>query len=216
MKGIVLAGGSGTRLHPLTHAVSKQILPVYNKPMIYYPLSLLMQGGIRDILVISTPNHLELFRALLGDGSRLGINIDYAEQPTANGIAEAFLIGEKHVADDPVALVLGDNIFHGSGMPGVLRESIRDVVSCTLFGAAVEDPERYGVGEVDASGNLLSIEEKPKRPRSNLAVTGLYLYSNDVVDIARDVRPAARRTGNNGRQQDLPWNGAGPVRRPRS
>ncbi|MFF4349415.1 glucose-1-phosphate thymidylyltransferase RfbA [Streptomyces sp. NPDC001530] len=192
MKGIVLAGGSGTRLHPLTHAVSKQILPVYNKPMIYYPLSVLMLGGIREILVISTPDHLELFRVLLGDGSRLGINIDYAEQPTANGIAEAFFIGEKHIGDDAVALVLGDNIFHGPDMSSILRGNMRNIDGCTLFGAAVKDPERYGVGEVDAAGNLLSIEEKPKRPRSNLAITGLYLYSNDVVEIARDVQPSQR------------------------
>lgn len=192
MKGIVLAGGSGSRLYPLTHAVSKQLLPVYNKPMIYYPLSVLMLGGIREILVISTPSHVGLFRGLLGDGSRLGISIEYAEQVQANGIAEAFAIGEKFIGDDSVALILGDNIFHGPGLSALLSEQCRDVDGCVLFGYAVKDPERYGVGEIDGRGELVSLEEKPVRPGSNLAVTGLYLYDNGVVDIAREVRPSVR------------------------
>ncbi|AKZ60147.1 Putative glucose-1-phosphate thymidylyltransferase [Streptomyces ambofaciens ATCC 23877] len=192
MKGIVLAGGSGTRLYPLTHAVSKQLLPVYNKPMIYYPLSVLMLGGIKDILVISTPSHTGLFRELLGDGSRLGLSIEYAEQPRANGIAEAFVIGEKFIGDDSVALILGDNIFHGPGLSDLLNDQCKNVDGCVLFGYAVKDPERYGVGETDGRGELISLEEKPVAPRSNLAVTGLYLYDNGVVDIARHVRPSAR------------------------
>ncbi|MFI9155867.1 glucose-1-phosphate thymidylyltransferase RfbA [Streptomyces sp. NPDC053367] len=192
MKGIVLAGGTGTRLHPLTHAVSKQMLPVYNKPMIYYPLSVLMLGGIRDILVISSPSQIGLFRTLLGDGSSLGISLDYAEQPQANGIAEAFLIGAEHIGDDPVALVLGDNIFHGPGFSTMLHDEVKNIDGCVLFGYPVKDPERYGVGETDQRGHLVSLEEKPARPRSNLAITGLYLYDNDVVEIARGVRPSAR------------------------
>ncbi|MDT0542797.1 MULTISPECIES: glucose-1-phosphate thymidylyltransferase RfbA [Streptomyces] len=192
MKGIILAGGSGTRLHPLTHAVSKQMLPVYNKPMIYYPLSVLMIGGIRDILIISTPSHISMFRDLLGDGGRLGLNIEYAEQPCANGIAEAFLIGADYIGDDSVALVLGDNVFHGPGFGRLLEKEMADVEGCVLFGYPVGDPERYGIGEVDEQGNLISLEEKPARPRSNLALTGLYLYDNDVVDIAKNVRPSAR------------------------
>ncbi|OSC75941.1 glucose-1-phosphate thymidylyltransferase RfbA [Streptomyces sp. WA6-1-16] len=192
MKGIVLAGGSGTRLYPLTHTVSKHLLPVYNKPMIYYPLSVLMLGGIRDVLVISTPSHVGMFQGLLGDGSRLGLSIEYAEQSQANGIAEAFVIGEKFIGDDPVALILGDNIFHGPGLSGLLSEQCRDVDGCVLFGYAVKDPERYGVGEVDGRGGLVSLVEKPADPRSNLAITGLYLYDNGVVDIARSVRPSAR------------------------
>ncbi|MDB1090000.1 glucose-1-phosphate thymidylyltransferase RfbA [Streptomyces sp. ACA25] len=192
MKGIVLAGGSGTRLYPLTHAVSKHVLPVYNKPMIYYPLSVLMLGGIREILVISTPSHIELFRALLGDGSRLGLSIEYAEQPRANGIAEAFIIGSSYIGNDPVALVLGDNIFHGPGLSALLHDQVKNVDGCVLFGYAVRDPERYGVGETGEQGRLISLEEKPSAPRSNLAITGLYLYDNDVVDIARNVRPSPR------------------------
>ncbi|QHC20451.1 glucose-1-phosphate thymidylyltransferase RfbA [Streptomyces sp. GS7] len=192
MKGILLAGGHGTRLHPLTHAVSKQLLPVYNKPMVYYPLSVLMLAGIRDILVITAPDQTELFRALLGDGEKLGISIEYAEQPEPNGIAEAFLIGAKHIGDDRVALVLGDNIFHGPNFPTLLRRHARHIDGCVLFGYGVKDPERYGVGEVDASGKLVDIAEKPAHPRSNLAITGLYLYDNDVVDIAGGLRPSAR------------------------
>ncbi|MEU8877885.1 glucose-1-phosphate thymidylyltransferase RfbA [Streptomyces javensis] len=192
MKGIVLAGGSGTRLHPLTHAVSKQILPVYNKPMIYYPLSVLMLGGIRDILVISTPRHLDMFRALLGDGSRLGLSMKYAEQPEANGIAEAFVIGAEFIGSDSVALALGDNIFHGPGFSRILHREVSRIDGCVLFGYPVKDPERYGVGTVDEKGRLLSLREKPVGSASNLAITGLYLYDNDVVDIAKNVRPSAR------------------------
>lgn len=192
MKGIVLAGGSGTRLHPLTHAVSKQILPVYNKPMIYYPLSALMLGGIREILIISSPDHVGLFRSLLGDGSHLGLSIEYAEQAEANGIAEAFLIGAEFTGNDPVALVLGDNIFHGPGFSKMLHDEASQVDGCVLFGYPVKDPERYGVGEMDADGRLVSLEEKPSAPKSNLAITGLYLYDNEVIDIAKNVRPSAR------------------------
>lgn len=192
MKGIVLAGGSGTRLYPLTHAVSKHLLPVYNKPMIYYPLSVLMLGGIKDILVISTPSHIGLFRELLGDGSQLGLSVEYAEQPQANGIAEALVIGEKFIGDDSVALILGDNIFHGPGLSGLLSDQCKNVDGCVLFGYAVKDPERYGVGETDDRGELVSLEEKPIKPRSNLAITGLYIYDNGVVDIARKARPSAR------------------------
>ncbi|MER7408450.1 glucose-1-phosphate thymidylyltransferase RfbA [Streptomyces sp. NPDC000070] len=182
----------GTRLYPLTHAVSKHLLPVYNKPMIYYPLSVLMLGGIKDILVISTPLHVGLFRELLSDGSRLGLSIEYAEQPQANGIAEAFVIGEKFIGDDSVALILGDNVFHGPGLSDLLSVQCRDVDGCVLFGYAVKDPERYGIGEIDGRGELVSLEEKPVKPRSNLAITGLYLYDSGVVDIARKVRPSAR------------------------
>jgi glucose-1-phosphate thymidylyltransferase len=192
MKGIVLAGGSGSRLYPVTSAVSKQLLPVYDKPMIYYPLSVLMFGGIRDILIISTPEDVPLFRRLLGDGTELGLNLSYAEQPQPNGLAEAFLIGAEHVGTDTAALVLGDNIFHGPGFPDQLRRCIAELDGCVLFGYPVKDPSRYGVGEADASGRLVSIEEKPARPRSNRAITGLYLYDNDVLEIAEQITPSAR------------------------
>ena len=192
MKGIVLAGGSGSRLYPVSGAVSKQLLPVYDKPMIYYPLSVLMFGGIRDILIISTPADLPQFKRLLGDGSELGINLSYAVQPQPNGLAEAFLIGADHVGDDPAALVLGDNIFHGPGFPDQLRRAVTDLTGCVLFGYPVSDPGRYGVGEADETGRLISIEEKPARPRSNRAITGLYLYDNDVLEIARQIKPSAR------------------------
>jgi glucose-1-phosphate thymidylyltransferase len=192
MKGIVLAGGSGSRLYPVTGAVSKQLLPVYDKPMIYYPLSVLMFGGIREILIISTPADLPQFKRLLGDGTELGINLSYAEQAQPNGLAEAFLIGADHVGDDSAALVLGDNIFHGPGFPDQLRRSITELDGCVLFGYPVSDPGRYGVGESDDSGRLISIEEKPTQPRSNRAITGLYLYDNDVLEIAKQIKPSAR------------------------
>ncbi|MEU1785471.1 glucose-1-phosphate thymidylyltransferase RfbA [Streptomyces sparsogenes] len=192
MKGIVLAGGSGTRLYPLTRAVSKQMLPVYNKPLIYYPLSVLMLGRIRNILIISSPQHVNAFRGLLGDGSRLGLNIEYAEQPEPNGIAEALVIGAEFIGNDPVTLVLGDNVFHGPGFGRLLQAESRDVDGCVLFGYAVADPERYGIGEVDGDGRLVSLEEKPARPRSDLAITGLYVYDNNVVDVAKNILPSRR------------------------
>ncbi|KEI45258.1 glucose-1-phosphate thymidylyltransferase RfbA [Saccharopolyspora rectivirgula] len=192
MKGIVLAGGSGTRLHPLTQAVSKQLLPVYDKPMVYYPLSVLMLAGIRDVLVISTPADLPLFQRLLGDGTQFGIQLSYAEQPEPNGLAEAFIIGADFIGDDSVALVLGDNIFYGQGFSRILQQSAAELDGCTLFGYPVRDPQRYGVGEVDDEGNLVSIVEKPQQPKSNMAITGLYFYDNQVVDIAKGLTPSAR------------------------
>jgi glucose-1-phosphate thymidylyltransferase len=192
VKGIILAGGSGTRLRPLTLAVSKQLLPVGDKPMIYYPLSVLMLAGITDILVVSTPDDLALFRRLLGDGSQLGLRLSYAEQAHPGGIAEAFIIGADHIGDDDVALVLGDNIFHGQRFSDVLIETAHDITGCVLFGYPVNDPQRYGVAETDALGNLVSLEEKPAHPRSNRAVTGLYFYDNDVVNIAKNIVPSAR------------------------
>ena len=192
MKGIILAGGAGTRLHPVTLSVSKQLMPVYNKPMIYYPLSVLMLAGISDILIITTPQDRPQFERLLSDGSTWGLRLRYAVQPYPRGLADAFVVGAKHVGDDAVALVLGDNIFHGPGFSQLLADAVAGLEGATLFGYRVGDPQRYGVAEVDRDGNLLSVTEKPARPRSNLAVTGLYLYDNDVVDIARRQRPSAR------------------------
>jgi glucose-1-phosphate thymidylyltransferase len=192
VKGIVLAGGSGSRLYPITQAVCKQLLPVYDKPMVYYPLSVLMLAGIQQILIISTPSDLPLFRRLLGDGATLGLRLSYAEQAQPNGLAEAFVIGADFIADDPVALVLGDNIFYGPGFSGRLQQCVASVDGCVMFGYPVKDPRRYGVGEVDTTGRLISIEEKPAVPRSNKAITGLYFYANDVVQLARSLTPSAR------------------------
>ena len=195
MKGLVLAGGSGSRLYPITKGVSKQLLPIYDKPMVYYPLSALLLAGIRDIMVISTPDDLPGFRRLLGDGSDYGVRITYAEQPSPDGLAQAFLIGADFIGNDSVCLVLGDNIFHGSGFTGLLREAVRTAEEdgkATVFGYRVEDPQRYGVAEFDAAGNCLSIEEKPAHPKSNYAVVGLYFYPNKVVDVAKGIRPSAR------------------------
>jgi glucose-1-phosphate thymidylyltransferase len=192
MKGIILAGGAGTRLHPITRATSKQLLPVFDKPMIYYPLSVLMLAGIRDVLIITTPEDNSGFRRLLGDGSEWGISIDYAVQDAPNGLAEAFIIGAGHVGTDSVALVLGDNIFYGQGFSRTLRAAAADVDGCVLFGYPVRDPERYGVAELDESGRVVSITEKPEKPASNLAITGLYFYDNDVLGHAADLEPSAR------------------------